>query len=55
MRKDGARISIEFSILPVRFPSGKISGVAAIIRDITARWRKEKEVRDRLGALEGPE
>ena len=52
MRKDGTRISIEFSILLVRSPSGEISGAAAIIRDVTARWQKEKELKDRLAALE---
>jgi len=52
MRKDGARISVEFSMVLVRSSTGEILGAAAIIRDVTARWKKEKELRDRLAALE---
>ena len=48
MRKDGTRISIEFSIVLVRSSDGEILGSAAIIRDVTARWQKERELRDRL-------
>jgi PAS domain S-box-containing protein len=55
MRKDGTRISIEFSIVLVRSPSGEVLGSAAIIRDVTARWLKERELRDRLAALEKSE
>ncbi len=52
IRKDGTRISIEFSIVLVRSSSGEVLGSAAIIRDVTARWQKEKELRDRMAALE---
>lgn len=52
MRRDGTRISIEFSIVLVRSSVGKVLGSSAIIRDVTARWRKEKELRDRIAALE---
>lgn len=51
-RKDGARISIEFSIVLLRSPDGVVLGLAAFIRDVTARWLKEKELKDRLAALE---
>lgn len=54
-RKDGTRISIEFSIVLVRSSGGDMLGSAAIIRDVTARWRKERELRDRLAALENSE
>jgi hypothetical protein len=27
-------------------------GPAAIFRDVTARWKKDKEIKDRLAALE---
>lgn len=53
MRKDGTRISVEFSMVLVRSPGGEILGPAAIVRDVTARWQREKELRDRLAALEG--
>lgn len=52
MRKDGTRISIEFSIFLLRSLSGEVLGSAAVIRDVTARWLKEKEIRERLAALE---
>lgn len=43
LRKDGERISIEFSIVPIVDASGAPTGVAAIVRDVTARWKKERE------------
>jgi PAS domain S-box-containing protein len=52
-RKDGARISIEFTVVLVREPIGDILGVAAIIRDVTARWQREIDMQTRLAALEG--
>jgi PAS domain S-box-containing protein len=52
LRKDGTRISIEFSIVLVRSSSGEVLGSAAIIRDVTGRWMKEKEMSDRLAVLE---
>ena len=52
MRKDGARISIEFTVVLIRKPMGDILGVAAIIRDVTARWQREKDMQTRLAALE---
>ena len=53
VRKDGARLSIEFTVTLVRDPMGELLGVAAMIRDVTARWQREKEVQARLAALEG--
>jgi PAS domain S-box-containing protein len=52
MRKDGTSISIEFSMVLVRPSVGEILGSAAIIRDVTARWQKERALRVRLAALE---
>jgi PAS domain S-box-containing protein len=45
MRKDGRRISIEFSIVLVRDQSDELIGAAAIIRDVTARWERERAAR----------
>jgi len=55
LRKDGTRISIEFSIVLIRSSAGEVLGAAAIIRDVTARWLKERELKDRLAALEKSE
>jgi PAS domain S-box-containing protein len=45
VRSDGRRISIEFSIVLVRDPGGELIGAAAIIRDVTARWERERAAR----------
>jgi len=53
IRKDGATISIEFSIQLLRDASGRIEGSAAVIRDVTARFRRDRELKARLRELEG--
>jgi PAS domain S-box-containing protein len=53
IRKDGSRISLEFSIMLLRDEKGEPLGPVAILRDVTARWKKEKELKERLAALEG--
>ena len=53
MRKDGQRISIEFSIALLRDERGQVTGAVAVVRDVTARWRAERELRRRLAELEG--
>lgn len=52
IRKDGARISLEFTIVLLRAETGNLLGPAAIIRDVTARWQQEKTLRERLAAVE---
>lgn len=52
IKKDGTRISVEFTIVLVRDTSGKPFGTAAIMRDVTKRWQKEKELKKRLAELE---
>jgi PAS domain S-box-containing protein len=52
LRRDGARISVEFTVTLVRGEKGEILGTAAIIREVTARWQREKSLRERLAALE---
>lgn len=52
MRKDGTRISVEFTIILLRAPTGEMLGAAAIMLDVTARWQKQKEMKERLVALE---
>jgi PAS domain S-box-containing protein len=50
IRKDGRRISLEFSIALLRDDSGELAGAAAIIRDVTARWERERAFRTERGA-----
>lgn len=52
MRKDGQRISIEFSIALLKDERGEVTGAAAVVRDVTARWQAERELKRRLAALE---
>lgn len=52
LRKDGTRISTEFSMSLVKDTAGRMLGVAAIIRDVTDRWQRERELRERIRELE---
>lgn len=52
LTKDGRRISIEFSIVLMRAPTGELLGAAAIMQDVTARWQQQRELKERLAALE---
>jgi PAS domain S-box-containing protein len=52
LRKDGATLSIEFSIQLLREEGGPILGAVAIVRDVTERWRREKELRQHVKELE---
>jgi PAS domain S-box-containing protein len=45
LRKGGARISIEFTILPFYDRAGRILGIAAILRDVTKRFEEMKALR----------
>ncbi len=53
LRKDGTTISIEFTIQLIRDRAGRILGPTAIVRDVTARFQREKELRLKLKELEG--
>jgi PAS domain S-box-containing protein len=55
LRRDSTRISLEFTVVPVRGASGEILGVGAIMREVTERWRQERALRERLAALEAKE
>ena len=45
VRKDGSRVSVEFTILPFHGEAGKIVGMAAIMRDMTIRFEEMKALR----------
>src|SRR5918912_2154624 len=38
IRRDGRRISLEFTVVPVQDAEGRTAGIAAILRDVTARF-----------------
>jgi PAS domain S-box-containing protein len=51
LRKDGATISVEFTIVPLKDASGTMVGMVAILRDVTARFEElralKRQLRDR--------
>ena len=51
-RRDGTRISVEFSVTLLRTQAEQVLGVAAIMRDVTQRWTEQKQMRQRLADLE---
>jgi PAS domain S-box-containing protein len=53
LHRDGRTLSIEFSIQILLGPDGKPAGSAAVVRDVTARFQRDKETRARLKELEG--
>jgi len=52
LHQSGARLSTEFSIVMLRDEASQPCGVAAIMRDVSARRAEEKALRDRLAAME---
>jgi PAS domain S-box-containing protein len=54
IRKDGRRISLEFSIVLLRDERGELAGACAIIRDVTARWERERASRAERGPATTP-
>jgi hypothetical protein len=52
LRKDGTRISIEFTIALLESDIGVVIGAAAIIREVTARWDEEQTFKKRLEECE---
>jgi PAS domain S-box-containing protein len=52
VRKDGIRLSLEFSMVLLRDEDGAMTGCAAVMRDVTERWQREKEMKERLKACE---
>jgi PAS domain S-box-containing protein len=48
IRNDGARISVEFTIVPLRDGDGNLAGLAAIMRDVTERFEEMRALRRKL-------
>src|SRR3954468_23755883 len=51
IRKDGTQISVEFTIVPFANDSGQMIGIAAIMRDTTARFEELRSLRRQLASL----
>ncbi len=50
VRKDGTRLSVEFTIVPFAGEDGRMIGIAAIMRDATARFEEVRALRKQLAA-----
>jgi PAS domain S-box-containing protein len=48
IRKDGRRISVQFSIMPLKSERGGLDGIAAIMRDVTADFEERKRLKQEL-------
>lgn len=51
LHKDGRALSIAFTVALLK-SAGKVTHIVAIVRDETARWSEERDLRRRLRALE---
>jgi PAS domain S-box-containing protein len=50
VRKDGARLSVEFSIVPFLDAENRMLGLGAVMRDVTERFEETKALRKALAA-----
>ncbi len=48
--KDGHTLSIAFTVAMLFDEAHRVTGVAAVIRDETARWQEERDLKQRLAA-----
>jgi len=52
LTRDGATISVEFTIVPLRSADGQMTGIVAIMRDATARFQELRALRRKLADAE---
>jgi PAS domain S-box-containing protein len=50
LHKKGSTISVEFTVIPLRDESGKMIGMAAIMRDVTKRFEEMRALKRKLAA-----
>jgi PAS domain S-box-containing protein len=53
LRKDAARISVEFTILPFHDDDGRLQGIAAVLRDVTSRFEELRKLRRQVAQQTG--
>ena len=53
IRRDGQRISVEFTIVPLKDEQGQMIGMAAVMRDVTKRFDEMKALRQKLAEATG--
>jgi len=51
LRRDGQRISLEFTIVPLRDRQGQVQGIAAVMRDVTSRFEEIRSLKQKLAEV----
>jgi len=54
LRKDGATISVEFTIVPLKTETGHMTGMVAVMRDVTARFEELRQLKRKLAEITKP-
>jgi PAS domain S-box-containing protein len=54
VKQDGTAISVEFTIVPLRDETGALSGMVAIMRDVTKRFEEMRALRQKLAEATRP-
>ncbi len=52
LHKNGERVSLEFTVVPLHDESGAMVGMASVLRDVTERWNEMKRLKSRVQQLE---
>jgi PAS domain S-box-containing protein len=53
-RRDGATVSIEFTIVPLHDADGRMTGIVSVMRDATARFEEMRNLRRKLAEAARP-
>lgn len=51
LRRDGTRISVEFTIVMFRDEQGVVTGIAAVLRDVSKQFAQMRELRKQVAQL----
>jgi PAS domain S-box-containing protein len=52
LHRDGRPLSIAFTVAMLHAPDGAVTAIVAVVRDETARWTEERNLRQRITQLE---
>lgn len=52
VKRDVSRVSLEFSMVLLKGENGDMQGCGTVMRDVTPRWQREKELKARLAACD---
>jgi PAS domain S-box-containing protein len=48
LRQDGQRISLEFTVVPLKDEQGQMQGIAAVMRDVSSRFEEIRGLKQKL-------